>query len=75
MSITISFNDMKEIKSDFPITARDVLVRTDFPKKDRVVACRVNRVQRPLSWEIGMDSRLEFITCDTIEGAEVYIRT
>ena len=75
MSLTISFNDMKEIKSDFPITAREVLARTDFSKKDRVVACRVNRVQRPLSWEIDMDSKLEFITYDTIEGAEVYLRT
>ena len=75
MSLTISFNDMKEIKADFPITAREALTRTDFPKKDRVVACRVNRVQRPLSWEIDMDSKLEFITYDTIEGAEVYLRT
>ena len=75
MSFTISFKDMQEIKSDFPMTARDVLIRTDFPGRDRVVACRVNRVQRPLSWEIDMDSRLEFITYDTIEGSEVYLRT
>ncbi|NLX84807.1 MAG: nucleoside kinase [Synergistaceae bacterium] len=75
MSLTISFNDMQDIKSNFPITARDVLTRTNFPKKDRVVACRVNRVQRPLSWKIDMDSKLEFITSDTIEGAEVYLRT
>ena len=75
MSLTISFKDMQEIKSDFPMTARDVLIRTDFPGRDRVVACRVNRVQRPLSWEIDMDSTLEFITYDTIEGLEVYLRT
>ena len=71
MSLTISFKDMQEIKSDFPVTAREVLARTDLPKKERVVACRVNRVQRPLSWKIDMDSKLEFITGDTIEGAEV----
>ena len=75
MSLTISFKDMKDIKSDFPITAREVLARTDLPKKESVVACRVNRVQRPLSWKIDMDSKLEFITGDTIEGAEVYLRT
>ena len=75
MSLTISFKDMQDIKSDFPVTAREVLARTDLPKKERVVACRVNRVQRPLSWKIDMDSKLEFITGDTIEGAEVYLRT
>lgn len=75
MSFTISFDEMKEIKNDFTITAREVLARTDFPKKDKVVACRVNRVQRPLSWNIDMDSTLEFITYDNIEGAEVYRRT
>jgi len=75
MSFTISFKDMKEIKSDFPMTAREVLTMTDFPARERVVACRVNRVQRPLSWEIDMDSTLEFITYDTIEGLEVYLRT
>lgn len=75
MSLTISFKDMQEIKTDFPVTAREVLARMELPKKERVVACRVNRVQRPLSWKIDMDSKLEFITGDSIEGAEVYLRT
>ena len=75
MSFTVSFNDMPELKMDFALTARAVLVRTSFPKKDLVVACRVNRVQRPLSWMIDMDSHVEFITSDSIEGAEVYLRT
>ncbi len=75
MSFTVSFNDMPELKSDFALTARAVLVRTAFSKKDLVVACRVNRVQRPLSWLIDMDSHVEFITSDSIEGSEVYLRT
>lgn len=75
MSFTVSFNDMPELKSDFALTARAVLSKMDFTKKNLVVACRVNRVQRPLSWIIDMDSHIEFIANDSIEGAEVYSRT
>ncbi|MCE5202407.1 MAG: nucleoside kinase [Synergistaceae bacterium] len=75
MSINITFGDFSEIRSDFPLTAREILARTNFPKKDRVVACRVNRVQRPLSWCVNMDSQLEFITTDSVEGIGVYFYT
>lgn len=75
MSFTVTFKDMPDHQYDFPVTAREILVLSDLSKKEMVVACRVNRVQRPLSWKIDMDSKLEFISCDTIEGAEVYVRT
>lgn len=75
MGITVTFRDLPDIRSDFPLTAREILARVDFSKKDCVVACRVNRVQRPLSWCVSMDSYIEFITTDSVEGIEVYIYT
>lgn len=75
VSINITFNDMSEIKLEFAATARAVLAKADIPRKEFVVACRVNRVQRPLSWLIDMDSHLEYISLDSIEGAEIYLRT
>lgn len=73
--ITIKIKDSSELTSDFPLTAREVLARLDYPDKKLVVACRVNAVQRPLSWKIDMDSVVDFIKTDTLEGMEVYIRT
>ncbi|WP_455600316.1 nucleoside kinase [Cloacibacillus sp.] len=75
MSIEIKFKDRDPLIFEKPVTAREALEKIDFPKRKNVVACRVNRVQRPLSWEIVMDSFVEFITTDSIEGIEVYICT
>lgn len=75
MGIEISFSDMPPVNNDFALTVREIMSRTDFPDKENVVACRVNNVQRPLSWLIDMDSEVEFITRDSIEGIDVYIRT
>ena len=75
MSMEIKFKDGDPLVCEGPVTARDAMEMINFPKRENVVACRVNRVQRPLSWEIVMDSFVEFITTDSIEGIEVYIRT
>ncbi len=75
LSIEIKFKDRDPLIFEKPVTAREALEKIDFPRRENVVACRVNRVQRPLSWEIVMDSFVEFITTDSIEGIEVYIRT
>ena len=75
MRIEIRFKNSDPYITDRPITAKDLLEKIDFPNKDSVVACRVNRVQRPLSWEIVINSDVEFITTGSIEGIEVYIRT
>lgn len=75
MSFEIKIKDACALSSDQPITAREALALSNFAKKDSVVACRVNREQRPLSWELVMDSYLEFITTGSIEGIEVYTRT
>ena len=75
MSFEIKIKDFNPYIAEEPITAKNLLEHIDFPKKDSVVACRINRVQRPLSWNIVMDSYAEFITTESIEGIEVYIRT
>ncbi|MDL2298317.1 nucleoside kinase [Synergistaceae bacterium OttesenSCG-928-D05] len=75
MGFEVCFKEMPIIKSSFPLTARELLAKTNFPKKDQVVACRVNNAQRPLSWVVDMDSSIDFITTDSIEGIEVYTRT
>lgn len=75
MGIEITFHDMPAINNSFALTAREILSRTDFPDKEDVVACRVNNVQRPLSWLVDMDSELQFITVKSIEGLDVYLRT
>lgn len=75
MGIEITFLNMPSFKNGFALTAREILSRTNFPNKENVVACRVNRVQRPLSWLIDMDSEVEFITTDSIEGIDVYLRS
>lgn len=75
LSFEIQIKGARTLTSDKTVTAREALELTDFPKKETVVACRVNREQRPLSWELVMDSYIEFITTDSIEGIEVYTRT
>ena len=75
VSFEIKIKDACTLSSDKTITAREALALSNFPKKEAVVACRVNREQRPLSWELVMDSYIEFITTDSIEGIEVYTRT
>lgn len=75
MGICVTFVDGSEFKSEFPLTAREVMARTGIMKGKSVVACRVNHVQRPLSWHICFNSTVEFISLDSIEGMEVYIRT
>lgn len=75
MGIKATFPDMPPVESEFALTAREILGRSAFLNKENVVACRVNNVQRPLSWLVDMDSEVQFITTNSIEGIEVYIRT
>lgn len=75
MGIEVTFPNLPVMKNDVALTAREILNKTDFADKDNVVACRVNHVQRSLSWLIDMDSEVEFITRDSIEGIDVYTRT
>lgn len=75
MAIKVTFPNMPPIENEFALTAREILSRTTFPNKENVVVCSVNNVQRPLSWLISMDSEIQFITTDSIEGMDAYIRS
>ena len=56
-------------------TVRELLTNAAFPDLWKTVACRVNHIQRPLSWELSIDSLVEPVTTDSIEGIEVYTCT
>ena len=66
--IKITFRDIREMYSEFSLTVREILAKVDFAAKDRVVACRVNRVQRSLSWKISMDSFVEYVPHPMMSG-------
>ena len=73
--IKIKFKNMPEMTVEPMTTAYELLEKINFPNKDTVVACRVNKLQRSLSWKLSMDSCVDFVTTDSIEGIEVYQRT
>lgn len=56
-------------------TVRELLTKAEFPDLGKTLACRVNHIQRPLSWELSIDSFVEPVMTDSIEGIEVYTRT
>lgn len=57
------------------VTAYEILRLSDLANKDSVIACRVNGLQRPLSWKLNFDSELEFIDTYSREGIAVYTNT
>ena len=73
--IKIKIPEMQDVTVKAFTTVQELLKIIDFPNKYSVVACRVNKVQRSLSWVLSIDSYLEFITTDSIEGIDVYLRT
>lgn len=73
--IKIKIKDRPELHIKPMTTAYELLEKIDFPNKNTVVACRVNKLQRSLSWKLSMDSSVDYITTDSIEGIEVYLRT
>jgi uridine kinase len=70
-------NKARKIYSDTPATGHEVLSFTDFGGKDPglVVAWRVNRILRPLSWVVDDEADAEFVDTSTFEGAEIYRST
>ena len=66
---------MPEMTVEPMTTAYELLEKINFPNKDTVVACRVTKLQRSLSWKLSIDSCVDFVTTDSIEGIEVYQRT
>ena len=73
--LKIKIPEMRDVTVKAFTTVQELLRMIDFPNKESVVACRVNKVQRSLSWVLSIDSYVEFITTDSIEGIDVYLRT
>ncbi|MDR1965275.1 MAG: nucleoside kinase [Synergistaceae bacterium] len=62
-----------KIYSDAPIIGHEVLARSGGG--GMVVAWRVNRILRPMSWVIEEDADVEFVDTSSFEGAEIYRNT
>ena len=63
-----------KVYSDTPIMGHEVLALCDFEDSARgfVVAWRVNRILRPMSWMIDDDADVEFVDTSSFEGVEIY---
>jgi|GEM_PF-3044691 len=60
--------------SDRPLNGLDVLAKSGR-QLGNIVAWRVNRYLRPLSWEIAEDCAVTFVDTSCFEGKEAYRRT
>ncbi|MDR0653540.1 MAG: hypothetical protein LBG12_09585, partial [Synergistaceae bacterium] len=68
---------VQKIYSDTPIMGHEVLSFTDFGGKGSglVMAWRVNRILRPMSWVVDDEADVEFVDTSSFEGAEIYRST
>ncbi|MDO4988305.1 MAG: nucleoside kinase [Synergistes sp.] len=77
--IKISIKDLGDFFCDRGTMASEILqddyLKTKLPDRNNVIVCRVNNQQRPLSWKIVVDSTIEFITIDSLEGLDAYQKT
>jgi uridine kinase len=73
----IAGGKVQKIHSDTPIMGHEVLSFTDFDGKNQalVIAWRVNRILRPMSWVIDDEADVEFVDTSTFEGTEIYRST
>jgi uridine kinase len=71
------FQDGKvnRLYSDTPIMGHEVLALTETCKNGLVIAWRVNRILRPMSWVVDDDADVEFVNTSSFEGAEIYRST
>jgi uridine kinase len=71
------FQDGKvnKLYSDMPIMGHDVLSLTETEERGLVIAWRVNRILRPMSWVVDDDADVEFVNTSSFEGAEIYRST
>ncbi|KEJ92658.1 ATPase AAA [Synergistes jonesii] len=75
MMVKIEFADRAPLLCEKGTAVRELFTNAGYPQMKNAVACRVNHLQRPLSWKLVMDSFVEPVTTDSIEGIEVYTRT
>ena len=73
----IEGDKVQKIYSDTPIMGHEVLSFMDFGGKEPglVMAWRVNRILRPMSWVVDDEADVEFVDTSTFEGAEIYRST
>ncbi|MDR1133218.1 MAG: nucleoside kinase [Synergistaceae bacterium] len=73
----IEGDKIQKIYSDTPIMGHEVLSFTNFGGRDPglVMAWRVNRILRPMSWVVDDEADVEFVDTSTFEGAEIYRST
>ncbi len=74
MTFRVSEEGNGFFESDRPLSGLEVLSR-DGRGQSNVVAWRVNRYLRPLSWEVSEDCEVTFVDTSCFEGKEVYRRT
>ncbi|MDR3164658.1 MAG: nucleoside kinase [Synergistaceae bacterium] len=73
----IEGGEVHKIYSDTPIMGHEVLSFTNFEGKGPglIVAWRVNRILRPMSWVVDDEADVEFVDTSSFEGAEIYRST
>jgi uridine kinase len=64
-----------KIYSETPIMGHEVLASSDIGSDRQVVAWRVNRILRPMSWVVDEEGDTEFVDTTTFEGTEIYRST
>ncbi|MDR3076980.1 MAG: nucleoside kinase [Synergistaceae bacterium] len=68
---------VNKIYADTPIMGHEVLALSDIGDDERrlVIAWRVNRILRPMSWVVDDDADVEFVDTSSFEGTEIYRST
>jgi uridine kinase len=76
-SVNVVHGDkINKIYSDLPIMGHEVLALSDMGEGERfVIAWRVNRILRPMSWVVDDDADVEFVDTTSFEGVEIYRST
>jgi uridine kinase len=71
----VSGDAVKSIFSDIPIMGHEVLALSEEFDRGTIVAWRVNRILRPMSWVIDDNADIEFVDTSSFEGMEIYRST
>lgn len=74
MSFRVTEEGNGSFESETPLNGMEVLARSGRELGD-IVAWRVNRYLRPLSWEVAEDCAVTFVDTSCFEGKEAYRRT
>ena len=73
----VQTDSVNKVYSDIPIMGHEVLAHCsmDDSARERVIAWRVNRILRPMSWMVDDEADAEFVETSSFEGAEIYRNT